>query len=154
MSKITTFLTFNDQAEAAANLYVSVFPRSRIVEIQRYPEGGPAPAGSVMTVTFELDGRRYIALNGGPHFTFTPGISLHVECETQEEIDRYWAKLTDGGQEVQCGWVTDRFGVSWQVVPLGMAELLRRPGAIQAMLGMKKLSIDGLKGVTAPRATR
>ena len=152
MSKITTFLTFNDQAEQAAKQYVSIIPNSRIVEITRYPEGGPAPAGSVMVVTFELDGRPFAALNGGPPFTFSEGVSLSVECKDQAEIDLYWAKLSDGGEEGPCGWLKDRFGLSWQVVPAGIGELVSRPGAMEAMMGMKKLVIADLRAAGRARA--
>jgi predicted 3-demethylubiquinone-9 3-methyltransferase (glyoxalase superfamily) len=152
MSKITTFLTFNDQAEPAAKHYVSIIPNSRIVEITRYPEGAPAPAGSVMVVSFELDGRPFAALNGGPHFTFSEGVSLSVECKDQAEIDLYWAKLSDGGEEGPCGWLKDRFGLSWQIVPAGIAELVSRPGAMEAMMGMKKLVIADLRAAGRARA--
>jgi predicted 3-demethylubiquinone-9 3-methyltransferase (glyoxalase superfamily) len=146
MAKITTFLTYDDQAEAAANLYVSLFPDSRITSLVRYGAGAPFPAGTVMTVAFELDGRPYVALNGGPSFKFSEGISLSIECKDQAEIDRYWAALTaDGGEEGPCGWLKDRFGVSWQVNPAGIGDLLKHPGAMQAMMQMKKLDIAALK---------
>jgi len=115
MQPITPFLWFDTQAEEAANFYISIFPNSRIVTMARYGEAGPGPKGSVMTVEFELNGQRFIALNGGPQFTFTEAISFSVPCETQEEVDRYWAKLTVGGQEVACGWLKDKYGLSWQV---------------------------------------
>lgn len=146
MSKITTFLTFNTHAEDAAKLYVSLFPNSRITNVLRYPAGAPFPPGTAMTVAFELDGQPYTALNGGPTFTFSEGISLAVECQDQAEIDRLWAALIEGGgHEGQCGWLKDRFGVSWQVVPKGLGKLLERPGAVQAMMAMKKLDIAGLQ---------
>lgn len=151
MQKITTFLTFDDEAEEAVNFYTSVFPNSRILTTSRYGEAGPRPEGSFMMATFELDGQEFIALNGGPSFTFAQGISLFVSCETQEEIDDFWEKLSDGGQEVACGWLTDRFGVSWQIVPRVLAEMLNdedpaKAGAVMsAMLQMTKLEIDALR---------
>jgi predicted 3-demethylubiquinone-9 3-methyltransferase (glyoxalase superfamily) len=146
VQKITTFLTFNDQAGDAMTLYTSIFKRSRIVSTT------PGPDGKVMTGEFELEGQPFIALNGGPTFTFAEGISLFVTCETQREIDDYSAKLiAGGGSQGPCGWVKDRFGVSWQIVPRILAELLRDPDraradrALKAMLGMKKLDIEGLQ---------
>ena len=150
MQKITTFLTYNDQAEEAAEFYVSVFPNSRIRNVTRYGAAGPGAEGSVMTVEFELDGQEFIALNGGPHFAFTDGISLSVDCPTQEEIDRYWEKLSEGGQKRVCGWLTDRFGVSWQVNPRLLAEMLGDPDSerskrvMEAMMDMTKIEIAGL----------
>ncbi len=153
--KITTFLWFDTQAEEAANFYVSIFKDSRIVGITRYDEEGSKaagrPKGSVMTVAFELDGQQFTALNGGPLFTFTEAISLVVNCENQKEVDHFWEKLSAGGQEVQCGWLKDRFGLSWQVVPTALVEMLqdedpeRSKRAMSAMLKMKKLDIDVLK---------
>lgn len=151
MSTITTFLTFNDQAEEAARFYTAIFPGSRITDITRYGAGAPAPAGSVMTVTFELFGRKHIALNGGPSFTFSQGFSMFVSCDTQDEVDRYWERLTASGQEVACGWVTDKFGLSWQIVPEGFVEMLSDPDparagrAMKAMMGMKKLDLPALR---------
>ena len=152
MSKITTFLTYNDRAEEAVKLYTSVFPRSRIVKTTRYGDAGPGPEGSVMTIAFELDGQPFVALNGGPSFTFSQGISLSVDCETQAELDRVWDGLcADGGKPVQCGWLTDRFGVSWQIVPARMGELIGDPDPVkakrtmQAMLKMVKLDIAALQ---------
>jgi predicted 3-demethylubiquinone-9 3-methyltransferase (glyoxalase superfamily) len=148
---ITPFLWFDTQAEEAANFYISVFPNSRIVRVARYTEVGPGPNGSVMTVDFELDGRRITALNGGPHFTFTEAISLVVHCATQQEIDDYWRKLTAGGQEVQCGWVKDKYGLSWQIVPDALLEMATDPDpkrvsrVMGAMMRMKKLDIAALK---------
>ena len=149
---ITPNLWFDMNAEEAAEFYCSVFENSRILSVARYPEGSPGPAGEVMTVEFELDGNRFVGINGGPQFTFSEAISFEIHCETQDEVDRYWDELTaDGGQEVQCGWLKDRFGVSWQVVPAGMAELFndsdkgRAERAMQAMLGMKKLDIAALR---------
>jgi predicted 3-demethylubiquinone-9 3-methyltransferase (glyoxalase superfamily) len=139
MQKITTFLTFNDQAMAAAELYTSVFAGGKITSKSHYPDG------RVMTVSFELFGQSYIALNGGPTFSFAEGFSLMVSCETQAEIDDYWAKLTAGGVEQPCGWLKDRFGVSWQIIPTSLMRLLNGPKAVQAMMGMKKLDIAALE---------
>src|SRR5450631_3224054 len=118
MQKITPFLWFDSQAEEAANFYVSTFKNSKIGSISRFPEGSPGPAGKVMTVEFQLEGQNFVALNGGPVYQFTPAISLHVNCETQEEVDALWSKLAGGGKEVQCGWVTDKYGISWQIIPV------------------------------------
>jgi predicted 3-demethylubiquinone-9 3-methyltransferase (glyoxalase superfamily) len=151
MRKITPFLYFDDQAEEAARFYTSVFKNSRIVEITRYTEAGPRPEGSVMTVTFELEGEEFIALNGGPEFTFSPAISLFVTCEKQEEIDELWEKLSQGGEEIQCGWLRDRYGVSWQICPTMLWELLHDPDrrktqrVMRAMFGMVKLDIEALR---------
>jgi predicted 3-demethylubiquinone-9 3-methyltransferase (glyoxalase superfamily) len=149
--KITPFLWFDGQAEEAAELYTSVFDDSRIVDVQRYGDAGPLSAGTVMTVTFEVAGQRVIALNGGPQYKFTEAFSLSVDCETQEEVDRYWARLTkDGGEEGPCGWLKDRFGLSWQINPRKLGELLGDPDpeksqrVMKAMLGMKKIDIQGL----------
>jgi len=148
---ITTFLTYDTQAEEAAKLYTSLFD-GKIKETMRYPAGGPRPAGAVLSVTFELFGQTYIALNGGPSFTFGQGFSLMVQVETQSEIDRLWTKLLEnGGKEVQCGWITDRFGVSWQIVPRQLGAMLSNKDgaksgrAMQAMMGMKKLDIGKLQ---------
>jgi predicted 3-demethylubiquinone-9 3-methyltransferase (glyoxalase superfamily) len=154
MPTITTFLTYDNQAEEAVRLYLSTFENGRIVTTSRYPEGGPAPAGSVLSLTFELFGQTFIALNGGPSFSFTQGISLFVQCETQEQIDRYWSKLTANGaegKEVQCGWLVDKFGLSWQIVPRILGDLLqdkdkaKAARAMAAMMKMKKLDIAALK---------
>ncbi|HVY45959.1 MAG TPA: VOC family protein [Minicystis sp.] len=152
MQKITTFLTFDHQAEEAVALYTSLLPGSRVVSTARYGDAGPGKKGSVMTMEFELAGQRFVALNGGPTFTFSQGISLLINCETQEEVDGIWSKLLDaGGKEVACGWLTDRFGVSWQVVPtilpklLGSGDAARSQRVMQAMFGMKKLDIAKLK---------
>jgi predicted 3-demethylubiquinone-9 3-methyltransferase (glyoxalase superfamily) len=148
---ITTFLTFADQAEEAVDFYTSIFPNSRIVSTSRYGEAGPRPAGSFMSAMFELDGQEFIALNGGSSFSFSPGISLFVSCETQEEVDDLWEKLSDRGKEVACGWLTDRFGVSWQIIPRILGELLndedpeKAAAVMNAMLQMTKIAIDGLK---------
>ena len=151
MTTISPFLWFDTQAEQAANLYVSTFKNSKIVKIARYGEAGPGPKGSVMTVEFELNGQRFIALNGGPHFKFNEAVSFSVECQTQAEVDEYWSKLSDGGVEGQCGWLKDRFGLSWQVNPTILGEMLADPDpakarrAMEAMLKMKKIDIAALK---------
>lgn len=152
MQKIAPFLWFNGQAEEAANLYTSIFRDSRITEIQRYGEAGPGETGSVMSVSFELEGQAFIALNGGPAFTFSPAISFFVHCETQDEVDALWTKLgEDGGEPRQCGWISDRFGVTWQIVPTALGRMLRDKDAgkskrvMQAMLKMVKLDIAALE---------
>lgn len=160
MPQITTFLTYNNQAEEAARFYTSIFPNSRITQVTRYPDLGPGPggpnsglppAGSVMTVAFELDGREFVALNGGPQFSFSQGISISVQCDTQQEVDRYWDRLLEGGTPQACGWLTDRFGVSWQINPTILMELISDPDpakaqkAMAAMMGMVKIDIDELK---------
>lgn len=154
MQKITPFLWFNDQAEEAAQFYVSIFPNSKIRSVSRYDEAGAQvsgrPAGSAMVVSFELNGQRFDALNGGPTFTFSPAISFLVDCDSQEEIDRYWDTLAEGGSTEQCGWLKDRYGVSWQIVPRRMDELMSgdpaRVGRVmKAMLGMVKLDIAELE---------
>jgi predicted 3-demethylubiquinone-9 3-methyltransferase (glyoxalase superfamily) len=159
MPDITTFLTFNDQAEEAARFYCSVFPGSRITQVTHYPDLGPEfpfAAGSVMTVAFELLGRAFVALNGGPSFSFSQGFSISVVCETQEEVDRYWdALLAGGGTPVMCGWLTDRFGVSWQINPRILMELISDPDpnrakkAMTAMLGMVKIDSAELRRAVA-----
>ena len=161
MQKITTFLTFNNQAEEAVNFYTSIFEDSRITSTSRYGEAGPGPEGSLVTASFELAGQEFIALNGGPSFTFSQGISLFVSCETQEEVDRYWERLSEGGEKGPCGWLTDKFGVSWQVVPRVLGEMLndedreRAARVMNAMLQMSKIEIDELRrayeSVEAPR---
>jgi len=151
MPKINPFLWFDTQAEEAATLYTSVFPNSRIVEVSRYGSAGPGPEGSVMTVSFELDGQRFVALNGGPEYTFSEAISFQIDCGSQEEVDRYWSALSEGGEEGPCGWLKDRFGVSWQVVPTRLMELLLDPDAEKsrrvtaAMMKMKKIEIGELE---------
>jgi predicted 3-demethylubiquinone-9 3-methyltransferase (glyoxalase superfamily) len=151
MPKITPFLWFNDQAEEAMNFYTAIFKNSKIGSVSRYGEGGPGQPGSVMTATFELDGQEFMALNGGPLFTFTEAISFFVNCETQVEVDELWEKLTEGGEESQCGWLKDKFGLSWQIVPSVLGELLNDPDAekagrvMNAMLQMKKIDIAGLR---------
>ncbi|MFN8472637.1 MAG: VOC family protein [Anaerolineae bacterium] len=151
MQKIVTFLTFDNQAEEAVNLYVSVFKNSRIVSANRYGEAGPGPQGSLMSATFEIEGQEFIALNGGPSFSFAEGISLFVNCETQSEVDDLWAKLSEGGEQGPCGWLKDRFGVSWQIVPTILGTLLSDPDpekagrVMRAMLQMRKLDIAALQ---------
>jgi predicted 3-demethylubiquinone-9 3-methyltransferase (glyoxalase superfamily) len=149
--KITTFLTYGDQAEEAVAFYTSIFPDSRIVSANRYGEAGPGPEGSLMSATFELAGQEFMALNGGPSFSFAQGISLYVECETQEEVDELWERLSEGGEQGPCGWLTDKFGVSWQVIPRALGELLGDEDAekaqrvMNAMLQMSKIDIAGLR---------
>src|SRR5262245_35665750 len=151
MARITPFLWFDSQAEEAAKLYVSIFSNSRIVNVTRYGEAGPGPVGSVMTVAFELEGQEFIALNGGPHFKFTEAISFSVNCRTQQEVDEYWAKLSAGGEEGPCGWLKDRFGLSWQINPIVLGAMLSDPDpakskrVMEAMLTMKKIDIAGLE---------
>jgi predicted 3-demethylubiquinone-9 3-methyltransferase (glyoxalase superfamily) len=151
MQKITPFLWFDGKAEEAMTFYTSIFKRSKLVNIMRYGEAGPGPKGSVMAATFELDGQQFMALNGGPQYTFTPAISFFVSCETQDEIDAYWGKLVAGGKPVQCGWLTDKYGVSWQIVPRVLGEMLqdkdpeRSNRVMKAMFGMVKLDIAGLE---------
>jgi predicted 3-demethylubiquinone-9 3-methyltransferase (glyoxalase superfamily) len=148
MQKIIPFLWFDTQAEQAANFYISLFKDSKITGISHYGEGTPRPAGTVMTVNFQLEGQEFVALNGGPEFTFTPAISFYVDCATQAEVDQLWEKLTEGGQEVQCGWLKDRYGLSWQIIPSGLSELLNGKDpegsrrAMQAMLQMKKIDLE------------
>jgi predicted 3-demethylubiquinone-9 3-methyltransferase (glyoxalase superfamily) len=142
--RITPFLWFDDNAEDAVNLYLSIFKNSKLLEVLRHPGIDDAP-GSILTMAFELDGQKFTALNGGPAFRFTEAISLLVRCDSQEEIDEYWAKLTAGGSEGQCGWLKDKFGLSWQVVPAQLPNFIRTPAAMQAMLTMKKLDIGVLE---------
>jgi predicted 3-demethylubiquinone-9 3-methyltransferase (glyoxalase superfamily) len=151
VQKITPFLWFDHQAEEAVGFYTSIFPNSKIVKVVKYGEAGPGPAGTAMTVAFQLDGQSFVALNGGPHFKFTEAVSFVVNCETQDEIDFYWEKLSEGGTQVQCGWLKDKFGLSWQVVPVMMGELLIHPDpekskrVMQAMMKMKKIDMRALK---------
>lgn len=156
MQKITPFLWFDNQAEDAAKFYASIFKNSKVGAITRYGEAGPGTPGSVLTVEFELDGLSFVGLNGGPHFKFTEAISMQIACETQEEVDRLWSKLTeDGGQPGQCGWLKDKFGLSWQVVPTALPRLLKQPDAekanrvMQAMLQMTKIEIAELERAAA-----
>jgi len=151
MQKITPFLWFDDKAEEAARFYTSVFRNSTIGEIRYYGDAGPRPKGSVMSVTFSLDGQELMALNGGPHFSFTPAISLFVRCETQAEVDELWEKLCEGGEPVRCGWLKDRYGLSWQIVPTVLGEMLQDKDAtksrrvMEAMMKMIKLDIVTLQ---------
>lgn len=148
MQRITPFLWFTDQAEEAANFYVSVFPDSKVTAVTRYGDTGPGPKGSVMTAAFELNGQPFVALNGGPHFAFTPAVSFVVNCGTQEEIDRYWEMLGEGGdpKAQQCGWLKDRFGLSWQIVPEELPALVKKSGRVmRALLPMKKLDLATLR---------
>jgi predicted 3-demethylubiquinone-9 3-methyltransferase (glyoxalase superfamily) len=153
--RITPFLWFDGQAEEAANFYVSIFPNSKVGSTSRYGEAGPGPKGSVMTIAFDLDGLSFTALNGGPMFKFTEAISLVVHCETQAEVDHYWDNLSAGGQQVQCGWLKDKYGLSWQIVPNALMELVqdKDPAKSQrvmaAMMQMKKIDIAGLKAASA-----
>ena len=153
--RITPFLWFDGQAEEAAKFYVSIFPNSKLGSTSRYGEAGPGPKGSVMTVAFELDGLSFTALNGGPMFKFTEAISLVVHCETQAEVDHYWDKLSAGGQQVQCGWLKDKYGLSWQIVPNALIELVQDKDpaksrrVMAAMMQMKKIDIAGLKAAYA-----
>ncbi|MBA3620216.1 MAG: VOC family protein [Acidothermales bacterium] len=149
--KIIPNLWFDTEAEEAAGFYTSVFENSRILNVAHYPEGGPGPAGTVMTVEWELDGQRFVGINGGPQFTFSEAVSFQITCETQDEVDYYWDQLSAGGEEGQCGWLKDRYGLSWQVVPAGMEEVFADPDpqraqrAMQAMLGMRKLDVAALR---------
>ncbi|MFD1214228.1 VOC family protein [Arthrobacter sp. GCM10027362] len=151
MNTITPCLWFDTEAEEAAEFYTGLFPNSRILEVTRYGPDGPGPEGRVMTVSFELDGLKYVALNGGPQFKFTEAVSFQIPCADQDEVDRFWAALSEDGEEGQCGWVKDRFGLSWQVVPTILPELLGSPDtaksrrAMRAMLQMKKLDIAVLQ---------
>ena len=155
MQKLTPCLWFDTDGEEAATFYTSVFPNSKILEITRYGSAGPRAEGMVMTVSFELDGQGFIALNGGPDFTFTEAISFEVNCESQEEVDSYWSTLSEGGEEGPCGWLKDKFGVSWQIVPKRLVELLTDPDqekaqrVMAAMLKMRKIEIDELERAAA-----
>jgi len=151
MQKITPFLWFDDKAEEAANFYISIFKNSKMGRITRYGEAGPGPKGTAMSVTFQLEGQEFFALNGGPHYKFTPAISLFVDCKSQEEVDELWEKLSVGGRKDRCGWLTDKFGLSWQIIPSVLGELLNDKDAeksqrvMKAMLKMDKIEIDALK---------
>jgi predicted 3-demethylubiquinone-9 3-methyltransferase (glyoxalase superfamily) len=155
VQKLTPCLWFDTEGEEAATFYTSVFPDSKILEITRYGSAGPRTEGTVMTVTFELDGQKFIALNGGPDFTFSEAISFEVSCDSQEEVDAYWSKLSEGGEEGPCGWLKDRFGVSWQIVPKVLVELLtdsdqeKAQRVMAAMLKMRKIEIDELERAAA-----
>jgi predicted 3-demethylubiquinone-9 3-methyltransferase (glyoxalase superfamily) len=157
MQKITPFLWFNNNAEEALNFYVSVFKNAEIVAVNRYGEGGPGPKGAVMTATLQIEGQQFIALNGGPEFTFTPAISFFVNCQTQAEVDDLWEKLTAGGKEGQCGWLTDKYGVTWQIVPSALERMLNDPDpekgkrVMQAMLQMRKIDVKVLESARDQR---
>ena len=151
MQKITPFLWFDGNAEEAMNFYVSIFKNSKVGHVSRYGEGGPMPKGTVMSATFELEGQHFMALNGGPHFKFNESISMFVDCATQEEVDELWDKLVAGGQPSRCGWLKDKFGLSWQIIPSALGEMLqdkdpqKSKRVVQAMLQMVKIDIAGLK---------
>ena len=155
MSEITPCLWFDTEGEDAAKFYTSVFPNSKILHVARYGSAGPRPEGTVMTVDFELNGQEFMALNGGPEFTFSEAISFQVSCKTQDEVDTYWSRLSEGGEEGPCGWLKDKYGVSWQIVPTALAELLTDPDpeksqrVMSAMLKMKKIEIDELERAAA-----
>jgi predicted 3-demethylubiquinone-9 3-methyltransferase (glyoxalase superfamily) len=151
MQKITPFLWFDGNAEEAMNFYTSIFKNSKIGRIRRYGDAGPGPKGSVMTATFQIEGQEFMALNGGPHYQFTPAISFFVNCETQAEVDELWEKLSAGGETVQCGWLRDKFGVSWQIIPKALGELLgdkdpqKSQRVMKAMMKMIKIDVEQLK---------
>ena len=151
MQKITPCLWFDAQGEEAAHFYTTVFDNSRILDVARYGSAGPGPEGTVMTVTFELDGQKFVAVNGGPQFTFTEATSFQVNCETQDEVDYFWSRLSEGGEEGPCGWLKDKYGLSWQIVPTALIELVSDPdaeksqAAMKAMLGMRKIDIEALQ---------
>lgn len=151
MQKITPFLWFDNQAEEAMNFYVSIFKNSKVVKVTRYGEAGPGPKGTVMSATFQLEGQTFYALNGGPLFSFTPAISLFVNCETQQEVDDLWERLSAGGEKERCGWLKDKYGLSWQIIPIALGEMLgdkdpQKAGRVmQAMMQMGKIEIEGLK---------
>jgi predicted 3-demethylubiquinone-9 3-methyltransferase (glyoxalase superfamily) len=155
MSRITPCLWFDTDGEEAAAFYTSLFPNSRILNVSRYGEAGPRPAGTTMTVSFELDGLEFLALNGGPEYSFSEAVSFQVPCADQDEVDRYWNALSDGGEEGPCGWLKDRFGLSWQIVPTRLPELLggadkdSAQRVMQAMLSMKKIEIEALERAAA-----
>lgn len=149
--KITPFLWFDTQAEEAANFYISIFENSKIRNVSRYGDAGPGPKGSVMVISFELEGQEFTALNGGPQFKFSPAISLMVHCDTQEEVDHFWGRLGEGGRKDRCGWLQDKYGLSWQIIPTALSRLMGSPDrekakrVMQAMLKMEKLDIAGLE---------
>ncbi len=151
MQKITPFLWFDNNAEEAVNFYVSIFRNSKVLSVTRYGEAGPGPAGTVLTVEFQLEGQEFIALNGGPHFKFTEAISFSVDCKTQEEVDEFWEKLSEGGEKSRCGWLKDKYGLSWQVNPSVLGEMLQDKNpekatrVMEAMLQMDKIDIKKLK---------
>lgn len=151
MQKITPFLWFDNKAEEAMNFYISIFKNSKILSVSRYGEESPGLEGALMTGTFQLEGQEFMALNGGPYFTFTEAISLFVDCETQEEVDDLWEKLSEGGEKGQCGWLKDRYGLSWQIIPSALGEMMSDPDAekasrvMQAMLQMNKIDLEVLR---------
>jgi predicted 3-demethylubiquinone-9 3-methyltransferase (glyoxalase superfamily) len=151
MQRITPFLWFDDQAEEAMNFYVSIFKNSKVGRVTRYGEAGPGPKGSVMSATFQLEGQEFMALNGGPHFSFTPAISFFVNCETQEEVDELWKKLSAGGKTERCGWLKDKYGLSWQIIPSALGRLMgdnnaaKAQSVMKAMLQMDKIDIARLQ---------
>jgi predicted 3-demethylubiquinone-9 3-methyltransferase (glyoxalase superfamily) len=151
MQKITPFLWFDNNAEEAMNFYLSIFKNSEVISVARYGDAGPGPKGTVMTAKFQLNGQEFVALNGGPHFKFTEAISFVVNCETQQEVDEFWEKLSEGGEESRCGWLKDKYGLSWQIVPTVLGELLqdkdpaKAKRVIEAMLQMNKIDIKKLK---------
>ena len=151
MQKITPFLWFNDKAEEAMNYYVSIFKNSKVGRVTRYGDAGPGPKGSVMSATFQLEGQEFFALNGGPQFTFTPAISFFVNCETQQEVDELWEKLSEGGRKDRCGWLQDKYGLSWQIIPSVLGRMLQDKDpakanrVMQAMLQMDKINIERLQ---------
>ena len=151
MQKITPYLWFDNQAEEAVNFYVSLFKNSEILSVNRYGEGAPKPAGTVLTIAFQLDGQEFVALNDGPEYHFTEAISLFVNCENQEEVDELWAKFTEDGEEGPCGWLKDKYGLSWQIIPAGLGEMLSSPDAgkaacaMQAMFTMKKIDLTKMR---------
>ncbi|MCI0639367.1 MAG: VOC family protein [Gemmataceae bacterium] len=151
MQKITPFLWFDGKAEEAMNFYVSIFKNSKVGSVTRYGDAGPGPKGTVMSATFQLDGQEFFALNGGPHYTFTPAISFYVNCETQEEVDELWEKLSQGGEKSRCGWLKDKYGLSWQIIPSVLPKLLqdkdpeKSKRVMQAMMKMDKIDIQALK---------
>jgi predicted 3-demethylubiquinone-9 3-methyltransferase (glyoxalase superfamily) len=155
MREITPCLWFDTEGEEAAKLYTSIFPNSKITDVAYHGSAGPRPEGTVLTVSFELDGQKFLALNGGPEFTFSEAISFQVFCESQDEVDMYWNKLSDGGQEGPCGWLKDRFGLSWQIVPVRLTELLQDPDreksqrVMAAMMEMGKIDVEGLERAAA-----
>jgi len=156
MPDITPFLWFDTEAEEAANFYTSLFPNSRILDVTRYGSAGPGDEAKVMTVSFELNGQKFVGLNGGPAHTFSEAVSFVVDCEDQDEVDSYWEQLSDGGEEGPCGWLKDRFGLSWQIVPTALPRLLTDPDpekaqrVLEAMMQMKKIEIDDLERAAAP----
>ncbi|HEX2532283.1 MAG TPA: VOC family protein [Chitinophagaceae bacterium] len=155
MQKITPFLWFNNNAEEAIEFYTSVFPDTRVGTVTRYPEGAPVPAGTLLTASFTLNGQEFTALNGGPQFSFTEAVSFVIHCQSQEEVDYYWSKLSEGGEESRCGWLKDRFGLSWQVVPTALPRLLSQSGGekagrvMQALMQMRKIEISALEAAAA-----